>query len=375
MKFWKRTTCAVLMALVLTLSGCGSQATWVYRTSESQPPVGVYLIYMLNASATAEEKVKEEHEGEEGFEITDYDSLLKQTVEGVSVSQWMTDEADSLMRQYFATESRCAQLGISLSEEEIASAQTSAASEYDSYGAFYEEVGIAQSSLQMQVENSLKKDKLFDAIYGEGGEKEISQQELRDFFNEEFLKIEFMLFTKAIQDEMDEAGEVVKTMEELDAESTKRAEAYMKRLEAGEELEELVFEQEKEDAEASGGDVASVTKPEPGARSMVLADFMKGSYYSDELIDGAKAMSVGDYSIVEDDYYLYVLHRIDVSDDTTSFESYKSSLPSLMKSDEFAEVLKEWGTQLEVETNTSALSRYKPSWLKSGTSSSTAAPQ
>lgn len=361
MNFLKKSAAGLLAATLLATTGCSGDTSWVYRVDGIQPPAGVYLIYMINSASEAESKLDEGH-GEEGHEHEDikYKDMLKMTLEDQTVSQWVESGAQRQLREYLAVEKQFTQRGLTLSDSESATAKAAAASNWQNYGEFYEKNGVAQSSMELQMQNGLKSQALFMSIYGEGGEQAVPESELTEAFTREYARIQYTLFTKAAAEKENEDGTTV-SVEDQDALAKSQAEAFRSRLDAGEAFEDLVFEQET--AEYAGTET-EVTKPEPGQRELILSESMKGTYFSDELVDGAKALEVGKSAVLEDDSFYYVVRKLDITEDPATMETYRTELLTTLKQEEFDETLAGWVDEVNPEVNEAAIAAYKPEKLK-----------
>lgn len=359
MNRWKKLACGLLAAALAALAGCNrGDTSWVYRSGGLQPPAGVYLIALVSAADNAENKLAEA--AGDDYESPAYKDLLTRTLEDQPVSEWMAADAQRQMREYFAVEQKYAEYGLALSDSEKAGVQNTADNSWQYYGEFYERNGVAQSSLQLQMENAAKRTGLFLHLYGRGGELEIPEQELRDTFQAEYAKVGYMLIAKADEEMTGEDGTTY-TIEQLNAAFQEKAEGYVKRLQEGEALEDLIYEQEQEEA---GENAADVVKPEPDTRVLILGDSMKGTYYSDELVEGAKALEAGKAGLVEDSNFYYILRRMDILENPDDLETFRDDLISSLKADEYKEKIAEWGKAVELEANQRALEQYKPSRLK-----------
>lgn len=349
MKFWKKALGGALAAAVL-LAGCSAGDTsWTYRAEGQQPPAGVYITYLINAMSTADSKLHEAQTEGETHEHGSYKDLLGEVVEGQTVAEFMKAEADRRIKEHIAVEKQFAGMNLTLGEAQAAYAASSAASAWSGNQEMYEESGVAESSLRLTYENQFKRDAIFNATYGEGGSAAVADQELKDVFQRDYAKVDMMIFLKQTGEEADNAA--VKT----------RAEGYLARLQAGEDLYDLIFEQEKEDA---GDQAATIEKPEAGSRAMIFTEGDKGYYYSDQLVDSALAATVGAPVLVEDATYFYLLNRVDILANEVDFQSYRSELLHALKDDEFESAVAGWAADISFEENTAALERYTPARLK-----------
>lgn len=349
MNRFKRAACGALAAALLLTTGCAQNgAPWAYRAGDVQLPVGVYIYYMLNASSAAETKLTELHEGEEGYTVPAYKQMLKEDIDGQTGDAFIRAEAEQSAKEHIAVEQKFAEKGLELTESELSYAKSSATGTWDGNQEFFNENGIAESSIRLIYENSLKTEKLFQETYGEGGERAATDEELQAHFAENYSKVDLMVFTK------DFSGESGEDVEETQA----KAEGYLKRLQEGEDMYDLIYEQMLDGAE----DPATVQQPVAGSQSIVFYDAIRGSYYSDQLIDAALAAKLGEPVMTEDSVYYYILRRIETTE--TDFMTYRSNLLNELKGDEFDEIVEGWAAAVSAETNQSAVSKYSPSSLK-----------
>lgn len=220
-------TAAAVMASQLT--ACGKNSTWGADIDGLRVPAGVYIYYLQSAYYDALSKVRETKE--EGAEVTSAD-VFASTVEDKPAKQWITDEAVRQMREYAAVENKFGEYGLSLSEEDRNSAQSYCDQMWDYAGEYFSEMGIAQSSYESIYFNEEKKDKLFEAVYGEGGDHAVADAEIKQYMLDNYVLVDY------IEMELkDGAGNLLKS--EGKAERMAMAEDYVKRYQAGESFESL----------------------------------------------------------------------------------------------------------------------------------------
>ena len=192
MKGLKKVSCAVLaMAMAATMTGC--DASWIAKSGDLKIPAGVYAATMLQNCTY-------------GYAYGGADYLDETTEEEfVTYAKDYTIEILSYLK-------KAEELGISLDEEEMAELETAIDADWETYGNLYEANRISKDSLELSYEASLLSEKVFKAIYGEGGEKEVSEEELRTIFSEDYLKAGVILFNKPVEEELaEDATEEEKT--------------------------------------------------------------------------------------------------------------------------------------------------------------------
>ncbi|MGI6404227.1 MAG: hypothetical protein ACOX0K_08495 [Oscillospiraceae bacterium] len=382
---------AVLLAVTLLLAGCQTANTsWVYSYQEDSMPAGVYICMLLNAYGEAVTKLQEAQDAEiaalqeslgEGAELENTPKriserkpkeIYRMQLDGMSVSDWMVQRADQSAREYYAVQNKMQELGLSLSQADIAGTLSSAASAIENTPEFYKKNGIAENSLALMLQNDLAVHQLFHALYEEGGEFEVSQEELSAYFAETYSKIKMMFFYKVNESDLSEeeaadSEQAAKLVEEKNEALRQKAQGYLTRLQAGEAIEDLNTEYEletaKESVEGTEDAVPEVEPTKPGELNMIVTE-AQASYYGEPLIRAAFDTPVGEAVLVEDTNFFFLVQRADILEDPADLQSYQENLLHAMRYDsDFLPKLEEWGRALDIQVNQAAVSRYLPSKL------------
>ncbi len=351
MRFVKTVT-AVSLVVTMLLSGCaGGNTAWAFESNDKTVPAGLYIMHQINAFGAAEEKL---HEGSSTTTSLSPKELLKQTVEGVPAADWIQTHAEESVREHIAVQQKFDSMGLTLTESEIAAVKNSVGSIESDATNFYKKNGISESSLMEFYMGYARQNRLFSALYGEGGELAVPIEQLKSYFTEKYAMVDLMLLYKH---QSVPEGET-KTLEQLNAEVKTAGEEYLKRLQGGEAIEDLVYEWQQK--EAPEDQKASIKKPEKGQLSVVVSEASRTSY-GEEFTDAAMKSKIDDCKLVEDADFVMVFKRIDITANPEVFETYKATILQELKSDEFDSKLKEWAAATQIEVNNAALERYKPS--------------
>ena len=227
---------ALLMAgsLVFAVTGC-SDTTWGAECDGVRMPAGVYINNVISAYSTAVGELTED---------ADTDNIWKNTLDGVDLHTWVQNKALENVRNYFAVEQKFDEMGLTMDEETLSQAQSLAQYQWSYYQSSYEKNGVSEQSFTETIVNSYKNSMIFNAIYGEGGTQEVSDQELLDRFNEQYASIDRIYIPLAGED-----GNT--TQESIDA-AREKAEGYQQRMENGESIADLAKEYANEQAVANG---------------------------------------------------------------------------------------------------------------------------
>lgn len=188
MKILKKAAAVIAAAsLAVSLSACGSDLSWASRIGkDTTVPIGMY-IYMQAANFRTY--------AQNGL-LTTTSSLEEQTVKVSDSDKKATEHLDSeavkAVKSYTGALLLAKEMKIELTEEEIASAESSAKQQYETDKEVYEKNGVAQSSITEYYKNLSLQNKLFTAVYGKDGTKPISDKELKQYIKENYATISYI---------------------------------------------------------------------------------------------------------------------------------------------------------------------------------------
>lgn len=188
MKFIKKAA-AVIAAASLTLSfcACGTDVSWAAKIGkDTSVPIGMYIYtqaanfrtYAQNGLLNTATKL-----GEQTVEVSGSDK---------KATEYLDSEAVKTVKSYTGALMLAKEMKIELTEDEIASAESSAKEQYDTDKEVYEKNGIAQSSIAEYYKNLSLQNKLFNAIYGKDGTQPVSDKELKQYIKEHCATISYI---------------------------------------------------------------------------------------------------------------------------------------------------------------------------------------
>ena len=230
MKMKMKKKLAALLLAVLTAFGAASCSTadqsWSIDKDGERLPVGVYVYNFYSAIAAAQQ--------EEGVDSSV--SLLDQQIDGQPAEEWIRGEAMRYTKEYFYLRDQLDSLGVPLTDEEKAQAKSNAAA---AWGYVPESVKkyVSQESFEIAYgETNMMYTKLFNTIYGEGGEKAVSDEELTAYFEETFYDFDYIFSSLAFKTdgELTDAAEDTAMTEEETAARRELFEGYAEQINAGE---------------------------------------------------------------------------------------------------------------------------------------------
>lgn len=228
-------------AMLGSLTACGEKTTWGAVIDGVQIPAGVFIYYLDSANYEAQQKLNEQSEASadlspEGAAAQPSETvtlpLYSSQIDGVDSKQWIYDRATELMQDYAAVEAKFDEYGLSLTDEEKESAQVYLDQIWDYAGDYYTSMGVSENSYKSIFLNSSKKQKLFETIYSEGGERAVSDDEIKTYLDENYALINY------IDVELkDGEGNLLKS--DGKAERMEMLNSYMERYKNGEDFDEL----------------------------------------------------------------------------------------------------------------------------------------
>ncbi len=359
----KISAVAVTSAMALSLASCGQDTTWGAKIDETELRAGIFIYYQSDAFSRAYDYMTE----------TDTD-VMALTIDGMSTEDWVNDQTIKSMQEYVAVENKFEELGLAFenNEEEVAKANVEQWWEYVSE--YFEGIGVSQESYLDVVINSEKKAAIFDYYYGEGGEMEVAEDDIRTYLNENFARIKYIDMPLK-----DGEGNLLKT--EGKAEIKAMAEEYIERMKNGEAFEDISAEydeyynglvEEATAAETEGSDentieidldeMAAAEETEEADDLVLLgsvtsADYPIPSASVHEKVVG-NALGVDEYLLIEEDEVYYIVYKMDLFADEEYYDYKKTDVLNELKGEEFDATVTSWTENQNVVVNDAAVKRY-----------------
>lgn len=187
------------LAMLLGIAGCNiTTPATVGSIGGVEIPAGIYLLAQLNAYNTAASLV----DFATGESADDINVVLKAEVTGtINGEEVTTDGADYISRltmssleYYAAVETMFDSLGATLEDAATSEAADSASSMWESQGDLYTANGISQDSLEAYLLVDQKAQACLDALYGPDGQQPVTEDEYRDFIENDCRFIESVSF-------------------------------------------------------------------------------------------------------------------------------------------------------------------------------------
>lgn len=327
-------TAALCGAVLFSLCGCGD-TTWAMKQGEDAVTSGMYLGYLLQGYEEASSGMTEKA-----------DNFWDSTYEEKNVADWVKDYAVKYAKEDLAIREKVREYGIEWGETDDSTLDQMMSYYWQSYQELYEKNGVNEQSFREILRASSLNDKLFRYYYGEGGVEPVSHDELFGYLDSEYLKYKMVELSTAGDGESEPT-------EEDKAAVREKAEGYLARLQAGEEIDTIINEYAKEqDPEAE-----ETTSEEN--QYYASAANRESDALTEQLFANAQ---VGVPTILETDESICVVLRQAMDD--TDYDTYHDTILQNYKADAFDEVLTGWCDGMNITVNDAAINRYQPKKLK-----------
>ena len=219
--FLKRAAAgAVALAMCASFAGCYSEdKTWAAKLGDDTLPIGGYIYYLSSAYSQAAAQVG-----------TDSD-VLNASVEDQSAQDWIKSTAMDTLHSYYFVSQKFQDLGLTLEEDDQTAIENATNSMWGYFRTALEPMGVAESSFnQAYSVYNMKLQKLLLAMYGKGGEMELSEDELRDYYTSGYTYYQYFLVNLSTTDENGDSQDM---SDDEKAEVKERLEDYVKQINQG----------------------------------------------------------------------------------------------------------------------------------------------
>ena len=330
----KMTAAVTALMVSLSLASCDQDTTWTYRTEDGAYEVtsGMYVGMSISAYNS-------------GYSQTDVDTsqpLYDQQIGSVDALTWVQQEVDNLAKKYLAVETKFEEYGLSFTEEEQSYIDSYIEYYWNYLGSSYEDEGCGQESYTKLMTNSFKESQLFYHIYGEGGEREVTEEELRDLFNQQYAHVNIFDVDCSDDEGNPLEGHELEIVEE-------RVANLIERLDNGEDFETVKADYEAEvEAEQAAEEESASSDTSSDETSSEETSASESSASSEE-----SAASEESSAVSEDTSSSASSETSEVSEDASSAESSSSSEETASSETSAESSSSDTSSDTETDTDTS----------------------
>ena len=370
----KLTAFSLAVAMLAAFSGCGDQ-TWSYRTKDVSLSAGTFIFNLMNGYYEAYGMVDTPDEVDDILkeEVTDSDKDVTKTVE-----QFALDSADEDTLKMVAVEDIFKKNNLKLDTDDTALAETYVGQVWSTMKQTCEKYGISEESFNYcYVEAPAKSEKVFEFLYGKDGSEAVSDDALIEYYKDKYTG--YAYFSLSMTDYDDEGNAVPKSDAEVKkAEENFKAYADMINNDKKSYKDAVLKYTEDYDLSSDPTYSGSYNKEDSTLTEAVTApldnlkegqaEFVKSGEGEDAiyyLVYKPVTDDIIDFLDDEDDDSSDVVETSDTASAETEIYDLKtgysrSSLLEEMKSDDFADYLKNYASGIGVEKNPAIVDKFKP---------------
>lgn len=332
------------LCMVSAMTGCYSEdKAWSAKRGDDTAPIGVYIYYLFSAYSEALGKVEDASK-----------SVFDQEIDGKDGTQWVKDRAKESIQLMYYVDQKFEDMGLELDAEDESQISSLTSSAWSYSSSTFDQYGISQASLEKAYSQFLVKyQKIFEATYGKGGEKEVSDEDLRTFYEDKYTDFEYFTCSYTTTDE---EGSSTAMSDEEKAEAKKQFEEYVTKI----QNHDLTMSTAAEEYQKSIDSDSEVLQHQ------TLDLETEAYYFPDEVVEKLKSMKEGEVASVDlpDSNRFYVLQKNLISekcDEVLEDEEQRLNVLATMKSDEFSDAMEEAAAALDdITYNDSAMGSYDP---------------
>lgn len=190
-KIKRIAACITGLAVILTCTGCtiGKGTANALTVDGTQVKSGIYIYYSYSALQEAISKAKE---NDSSIKEDDEKALKKCKIDGTDFMTWIQDKATDNCAYHVAVNKHFDELKLTLSDEDKEKLEQYVDSSWEQNGDMFTKSGIGKESIHEVMETSFKSDEIFDAYYGEGGSKGITDEQVREYYEKNNARVKYV---------------------------------------------------------------------------------------------------------------------------------------------------------------------------------------
>ncbi|MDD6279083.1 MAG: hypothetical protein ACI4JE_03145 [Ruminococcus sp.] len=415
-KFSKFAAAATAFSLAATMASCsapaiGSGSADAVTIDGQKVPAGVFIYYTISAYYEAANLLYEQNGA-----VPELDDVKNSQIDNTDASEWIQNKATTYCSMYVAVEREFNKIGdnISISDEDLA--EVDEMLEQYAEQPIYTENGVSEESLKKVLMCEKKNTAIFDYYYGFEGEKGCSEDELKEYFDENFARVKYIKLSTNDSEgnalDEDDKHELEQKAEEYAKEINSESGTLNKMFKVDELQDDYneYVEEKKAEASAESGETTTtaavtttttttttssnetttttttnpyanekiimrvtttVTDPDEIVVTAQTTTSASGTSTSTDTMANLKNFIFGDLGYDkaavfpdEENNAIYVVIRADLKERLTTddlwSQDYIDSLRSLRYEEDFSDFIEETANSLPIDKNKTAYRRYSP---------------
>lgn len=295
--------------------------------------------------------------------------------DGKTLKQYIIEQTESQYIDYIIIEQKFRELGLSFTDEIKTQTEYEFQHNFiesyteDQLNNIYKTLGLTADEIKDILEINYKRQMIIDHYFGEGGEKEISEETIKNSFTNDYARFKYIAFAKT-----DDSGNNLSTDKTLEKYNTVKD--IINQLNNGANFEELIqkyseayvtvtddySDDEKKSAE-SLNEVLTIDGLIIGKDGTILQDYTYGSASSvldSTLVNKIFALNNNEYSYVETDTGYWILKRCDINEDERFYDNCRDAVYNNLLSEPYTELFESWKKDFTYTMNEKVVEKYSP---------------
>lgn len=372
-KYLKILSLGLIAALTLGIfAGCGNDS-YALTANGEEYPVGPYAfyaywyrdlwatnLYLYTGSADINSKLD-----------------LTATEDGQTLEQMIVSQTEDQYIAYILLNKEFERLGLEFSEEiqsdiDYVFEETFINSYTDEeLQNIYDTLGLTQDDIKDILSVNYKRQMIVDYYFGEGGAQEITEDEIKDTFTNDYARFKYIALSK-----YDDDGNSLSTAEIL--EKYDLANSLMDQLNNGADFVQLIRDNSEayitdeqmaelsSDTEIESAESLNKTLTEDGliigTDGTILQDYASGvtSTLDSTLVNAVFNLENNQYTMVETDIGYWIVQRCDINEDEDLYNNCRDIIFNILVTEPYNELFGNWKTDFNYVMNDSVVEKYNP---------------
>lgn len=334
---------AVSLSLGATACGGGDDLSWSVKVGDRTASIGTYIYYLMGSYESAMNYMESED-----------DDLFSLTIEGKPAEEWMRDRAIQSAKGQLVILDKWEEMGYDI-EDSRSNIDNYAKTLWGQTQSIYELNGVSYESFYTVIENNYISQELFKKLYGEGGEREVKDDDIMKYLDDTYASA--MIISMPLTDDEgntlgDDEISALRSMADDYVSSAKSSDAFLKSIHEYEKYSGTYTEPEEGEEDSALNYAALLYREMVGLPANIVTD----------VFDSMKAGEARSFE--EDGKSIYVVYKMDMAERTDIIEDYRDSLLREMRGEEFTAMIDGWTDAAAAEINTPAIEKYRPTRFK-----------
>lgn len=354
MKIFKKIS-AILLVCILALSvvGCHKKNEVAVTVDGFNFTSAYYMCALMTANGEAQNKVYESLTAAEQQQEIDFYS---KKIDNKKFVDWVEDRAIEIIKERAAYKSLCKKANISLDAETKLNVKDSVSQSWDNgYSAYFEPNGVGFDTLVSYEVDYYYKDLYFEHLYGKGGDKEISTEDVKTKLYDNFLTANYIDVT--FDQETEDEKKAIET----------KINGYADKLKNKSMTFEQVYNEHNGIKEEDKKDTET-TEPQPKDKYAYVfgAD---GSGYDYEYYSEMQKMATGEVKVIkkENNAGFVLVVKQDIKADEYYLNELDMHVRHLLKDTEYGEDIAKIAATLKTDISKYAIGQFNVKKIKEPT--------